>query len=143
MKKLIPFSAVLVLSSTLHAESLEEKKFWKDQTDYVNEKLASANEQCSTKFSFDWVDKATLRDQTKKHGHSPNGVCGEIIAVVESICRSGDDGKQAVKAKIKGFTCGYAQPRALDLKGGIVKYMGNNEESNFNDWAQPWLEKHL
>ena len=144
MKKLIVFSVVLVSSSSvLHADSLEERKFWKEQMDYVNEKLEDANKVCDAKFSFDWIDKAKLRDEAKKHQNSPNGICTNVIDEVDSICRSGDDGKQSVKAKIKGFTCGYANPRSLDLKGGIVKYMGNNDEANFSDWARPWLEKHL
>ncbi|MBA3456712.1 MAG: hypothetical protein H0T42_26720, partial [Deltaproteobacteria bacterium] len=45
---------------------------------------------------------------------------------------------------IKGFQCGYGKPRSLDLsKAGIVKYMGNNDEVNFSDWAKPWLMKKL
>ena len=61
-----------------------------------------------------------------------------------SLCREGDDEKASVKARIKGFQCGYAKPRTLDIsKSGMVKYMGNNEESNFSDWAKPWLMKKL
>jgi hypothetical protein len=143
MKKLLTFSVVLAASATIHAESLEEKKFWKGEMDYLNETLKSADKACDANFTFDWIDKPKLRENAEKHQNSPNGICGAVIDEVASICRSDEDSKQAVRSKIKGFTCGYQNPRALDLKGGIVKYLGNNEEANFSDWAKPWLEKHL
>jgi hypothetical protein len=147
MKNLLALTALVVSVAgtvTVRADSLEEKKFWQGQMDYVNEKLKTASEACDVKFTFDWVDKTTLRDTTAKNHWSPNGVCTNIVDEVGSLCRAGKDEKDAVKAKIKGFTCGYAEKRTLDLsKAGIVKYMGNNAEANFSDWAKPWLMKHL
>jgi hypothetical protein len=142
MKKLLVLSTLLV-SLTASAESLEEKKFWKGQMDYVQRSLDDATKQCGVKFTFDWVDKAKLRAETEKSSHTPNGVCAGIIDEVTSICREGEDEKKAVAAKIKGFTCGHAKERKLALTGGIVRYMGNNEQSNFSDWARPWLLKNL
>jgi len=142
MKKLalVPF---LLLSTVASAESLEEKKFWKGQTDYVQRSLDDASEKCGVKFTFAWVDKPKLRTEADKAGASPNGICTAAIDEVNGLCRADEDGKAAVKAKIKGFTCGYAKPRKLDLKGGIVTYLGNNDEANFSDWAKPLLEKKL
>lgn len=142
MKKLLAIS-VVIAASTANAESLEEKKFWKGQMDYVQRSIDDANTQCGAKFTFDWVDKAKLRAETEKSGHTPNGVCAAIIDEVGGICREGEDEKKAVKAKIKGFTCGHAKDRKLSLTGGILKYTGNNEQSNFSDWAKPWLLKNL
>jgi len=134
----------LVLVSTLaRAETLEEKTYWKGQMDYVQRELASANKACGTTFAFDWVDRETLRAEVTKTKHSPNGVCNMIISEVAQLCRRGADEKAAVQAKIKGFTCGFAKPRRLDLRDGIVHYSGNNSEPNFTDWAKPWLMKHL
>jgi hypothetical protein len=146
MKNLFALTALAVTlagASTLRADSLEEKKFWKGQMDYVNEKLKWVSEACDVPFTFDWVDKAKLRDATAKNNWSPNGVCTGIVEQVGTLCRAGKDEKDAVKAKIKGFLCGYAEKRTLDLKGGNVVYMGNNAEANFSDWARPWLMKHL
>lgn len=142
MKKLLVLS-ILLASSTVGAESLEEKKFWKGQMDYVQRSIDDANTQCGVKFTFGWVDKAKLRAETEKTNHSPNGVCSAIIEEVAGICREGEDEKKAVAAKIKGFTCGHAKERKLALTGGILKYTGNNEQSNFSDWAKPWLLKNL
>jgi hypothetical protein len=74
---------------------------------------------------------------------TPNGICGAIVDEVVTICREGDEEKALVAKKIKGFKCGYAKARTLELKGGSVKYMGNNTQSNFSDWAKPILEKNL
>jgi hypothetical protein len=142
MNKLVIVPA-LMLSTLANAESLEEKKFWKGQLDYVNESLKSAGDACGVTFTFDWVDKAKLREAAEKTSHTPNGICTAVIDEVGSLCRQGDDEKAAVKAKIKGFKCGFAKPRTLAMTGGIVTYMGNNEEANFSDWARPWLMKKL
>jgi len=145
MKQLLAFAllATTATSSLAHAESLEEKKFWKKQMDYINKSVEKADKACDLKLTFDFVDKETLRTEAEKNKNSPSGICGSIIEEVATLCRKGDDEKTAVKAKIKGFQCGFTKPRALELKGGILKYMGNNQESNFSEWARPWLMKNL
>jgi len=143
MKKLVAFSVLFATTATIHAESLEEKKYWQGEMDYIKRALDYGEQQCGVKFTFEWVDKAKLRAEAEKHNNSPNGICDGIIQEVAGICGAGDDEKAAVKAKIKGFQCGYAKPRTLELRGGIVKLMGNNEEANFSDWAKPWLMKKL
>ena len=142
MKTLIA-AAIVASTVTAHAESLEEKQYWKKQQNYIDRDLQTLEKACGFALTFEWVDKPTLRAEVEKTNHSPNGVCANIINQVATICRQGDDEKAAVKAKIKGFTCGYAKERTLDLKGGIVKYMGNNNQANFSDWARPWLLKKL
>jgi len=142
MKTLVT-TAILLVTTTAFAESLEERKFWKRQRDYVDETLKKANKACDVNFTFDWIDQPTLRSEVEKTKHSPNGVCSAIIDVVASVCREGADEKATVKAKITGFTCGYAKERSLDLRGGVVKYQGNNVQSNFSEYAKPWLLKHL
>jgi hypothetical protein len=145
MKKLLAFAilSTTVTAAAVHAESLEERKYWKGQMDYINRSIDDGEKTCGVKFTFEFVGKEKLRTEAEKNNNSPNGICDGIIQEVTSLCREGDDEKASVKAKIKGFQCGYAKPRNLELKGGIVKYMGNNEESNFSDWAKPWLMKKL
>ena len=142
MKKLVT-ACILMTAVVASAESLEEKQYWKRQRNYIDKDIATADKACGTKFTFDWVDQPTLRAEVEKTKHTPNGVCGNVIDQVATICRLGDDEKATVKAKITGFQCGYAKERTLDLKSGVVKYMGNNVQSNFSDWARPWLLKHL
>jgi hypothetical protein len=143
MKTATTFAILLATISTARAESLEEKKFWKKQQNYIDEQLKTAEKACGVKFKFEWQDQATLRSETEKTKHSPNGVCGAIVDSVASVCREGDDEKATVKAKISTIQCGFAKERSLDLKGTVLKYLGNNTQSNFSDWAKPWLLKHL
>jgi len=145
MKNVLVVSVFLAAStaSLLHAESLEERKFWKGEMDWMNKSLEAANEKCGTKFTFEWVNKPELRTETKKTNHGPANVCHGVVDEIEGICREGDDEKSSVKAGIKGFRCGYAEKRTLTLKNGIVTYMGNNVQSNWSDWARPILLKAL
>lgn len=145
MKKLLAFAILSITTTTavVHAESLEDKKFWKAQTDYINREIDKGEKACGVKFTFEFVDKEKLRTEADKHHHSPQGVCNAIIDEISTVCRQGDDEKAAVKAKIKGIQCGYALPRNLALKSGTLTYMGNNKESNFSEWARPWLMKNL
>jgi hypothetical protein len=146
MKKLLAFAFLATTATTTalgHAESLEDKKFWKGQTDYINKRLEKSEKACGVKLALELVDKEKIRTEAEKHKHSVNGICGAIIDEVATLCRKGEDEKAAVKAKITALKCGYANPRTLDLKSGTLTYMGNNEESNFSDWARPWLMKHL
>jgi hypothetical protein len=144
MKNKLLVISVLLVATVANAESLEERKYWKGQMEYLNRSIEDAEKVCDTKFSFEWVGKEKFRAETEKTNTSPYGVCAAIIDEVDSLCREGDDEKASVKEGIKGFQCGYAKPRKLELsKSKIVKYMGNNEESNFSDWAKPWLTKHL
>jgi len=142
MKTLIA-ACLLIATTTAQADSLEERKFWKRNRDYIDEGLKKADKACGTTFKFDWENAPTLRAEVEKTKHSPSGVCQSIISVVASICREGEDEKATVKAKITGFTCGYAKERTLDFKGSTLRYQGNNTQSNFDEWAKPWLLKHL
>jgi hypothetical protein len=144
MKKLLALSILLATATTIHAESLEERKFWKGQMDYINRGIAEGEKKCGVKFTFEFIDKENLRAEAEKNHNSPYGICDAIVQQVVSLCREGEDEKSSVNAKIKGFQCGYAKPRTLELdKAGIVIYMGNNQESNFSAWAKPWLMKKL
>lgn len=145
MLKAIPL-ALLLASTVARAESLEEKKYWKGQTDYIARDIADAEKVCGTKFTFEVIDKdkAKLREAHDKKNHTPNSVCSAPITSVALICRRGEDEKAAVRAKIKGFACGAGNPRALSLdKAGIVRFHGNLDEVNLHEWIRGWLEKAL
>lgn len=144
MKTFVTACIVLATTTLAQAESMEEKKFWKRERDYIDKEIAFVDKQCGSKLAFDWVDKPTLRAETEKTNHTPNGVCGNIINLVGMICKNGDDeDKATVKSKITTIQCGFAKERKLELKGGVLKYQGNNNQANFGDWAKPWLLKHL
>ncbi|HUS32502.1 MAG TPA: hypothetical protein VMZ53_28570, partial [Kofleriaceae bacterium] len=124
--------------------SLEERKYWRGQEDYLFRSIDAGPENCGVKFSFQWdTDRKTFRDKAEANNNSPYSICASMVDEVTSLCREGEDEKQSVAAKIKGFRCGYGHPRKATIEDGIVVYMGNHEESNFSDWAKPWLTKNL
>jgi hypothetical protein len=143
MKTFLPTSLVLVSVVVAHAESLEEKKFWKLQTERIDRSLAETEKVCGFKPTFEFLDKEKLREHSEKTKSSPYGICDNIVLLVNTICREGEDEKAAVREKISGFQCGFATPRTLQLDKKIVKYGGNNAEYNFTDWAKPLLLKKL
>ena len=123
--------------------SLEERKYWKGEDDYLFRNVDEGKDKCGVTFTVEWVGRKQFRAEVEKTNGSPYGVCDAIVAETVSLCREGEDEKSSVAAKIKGFRCGYGKPRTLTMDNGIVVYMGNNEESNFSDWAKPWLMKNL
>ena len=144
MKTFVTACIVLATTTLAQADSMEEKKFWKRERDYIDREVEFVNKQCGSKITFDWVDKPTLRAETEKTNHTPNGVCGNIVHLVGMVCKNGDDeDKATVRSKITSIQCGFAKERTLDLKGTALKYLGNNNQSNFGDWAKPWLLKRL
>ncbi len=146
MNKLLITSLALLTGTigTLHAESLEERKYWKGQMYSLTSAIENGETECGVKFTVEFIDKPKLRAEAEKSNTNPSSICGLVVQEVVSLCREGEDEKASVAAKIKGFQCGYGKPRKLDLnKAGIVKHMGNIEEPNFSAWAKPWLMKKL
>jgi len=145
MKKILAFAFLATTATTalVHAESLEERKFWKGQMDYLNKAIEKGEKACGVKFTLELLDKEKFRAETDKTHQTPRGVCNVMIDEISTVCRQGEDEKAAVKAKIKSIQCGFANPRNLALKNGTLTYLGNNQESNFSEWARPWLMKHL
>lgn len=141
--KTVVTAAILIVTSTAFAESLEERKYWKRQRDYVEEHLKGVERACGFKPNFEFHDQPTLRSETEKTRHSPMGVCNTLVDEIASICREGKDEASSVKAKISTIQCGFAADRSLDLKSNTLRYLGNNTQANFSNWARPWLLKHL
>ena len=142
MTKLVAFS-ILFATSAASAESLEERTYWRGQLDDISPNLADAEEYCGVKLTFELVGKPTLREGAKKDAITPKGICDDPIDEVIKLCRTGDDEKAAVAAKLKGFTCGYDKSRKLDVKSGIVVYRGNTVQPRFSDWARAILLEKL
>lgn len=143
MTKLLPLAVLLATTATLHADSLEERKYWKLQSERIQRSVDAGEKVCGVKFAFEFVDKPGFREAVEKEKSAPYNVCDRVVLLVNSLCRAGDDEKQSVAAKIKTIKCGYSNPWTLDLKGGALTFNGNNTQYNFDDWAKPLLMKKL
>ena len=144
MTKRLVLASLMLVTTHAVADSLDDDKYWQEQMDHwMTKSLEDAEKECDVKFSFDWVAKPTFRAGAEKEKNTPYAICNNIVQRTIQVCRGGDHDKAAVKAKLKGFRCGHATSRKLELKKGIVTYMGNNVQSNFDEWAKAWLRKNL
>jgi hypothetical protein len=142
MKALISLSIILA-TSVVSAESLEERKYWKEQMVEVNDSIEWGEEHCGVKFEFEFVDKEKLRAELENTRWPPGKVCGVIVSEAVRLCREGDKPKAAVTAKIKSFRCGFAKERKMTLKNGVVTYMNNQTQPNPEQWAREQLLDNL
>jgi hypothetical protein len=142
MKALLSLS-IMLATSAVSAESLEERKYWRAQMVEVNEAIEWGEEHCGVKFEFEFVDKDKLRAELENTSWPPGKVCEAIISEAARLCREGDKPKAAVTTKIKSFRCGFAKERKMTLKSGVVTYMNNQTQPHPGQWAREQLLNNL
>lgn len=123
-------ASVLAVTSLAHAESLEERKYWRAKMDRIEGKLKEAIESCGVELTFEYVGKEALRENAEKEKYAPNVLCQYVIEQVGSRCRDGDKPKAAVARKVKGMQCTYGAKRSVTFKNGIVLLKGNGHDFN-------------
>ena len=139
---------VLVLTTLLvtplmgRAETLAEKEKKAPQNKSLAENLQSTNESCGTAItaSIDWAS-ITPADLDQ---YGPAGYCDEAMAAIRGLCGT-DDGKAAVKGKIKKLVCtvGGAGKRAVALKDGTLRYTIDWKASNNTDFVNDYLKNNI
>jgi hypothetical protein len=138
MKVLLSLS-ILLATSVVSAESLEERKYWRAQMVEVNGSIKWGEQHCGVKLELELVDKEKLRAALENSTYPPGILCSIVISEAVRLCREGDQPKAAVTAKIKSFRCGYAKERTLTLRNGVVTYMNNDTQPNPGQWAREQL----
>ena len=124
-------------------ESLADKKYWAKQDKAMAEVSNDVKKHCGRDIPFAWANKKSFAKMDKKY--TPNGVCSNVVEAVASLCKNEKDAKESVGKKIQKIECQYAPKggRALALTAGTLTYSGNNEDSNFDKWANDWLMQNL
>lgn len=89
-------AAVLLVSSLVRADSLEDRKYWREKTEMLDSELHEANEECEVEITFEYIDKAEMRAAAEKLKFSPRTVCVPLIKEIARTCRDGDKRKAAV-----------------------------------------------
>ena len=84
MLKAIPL-ALLLASTVARAESLEEKKYWKGQTDYIARDIADAEKVCGTKFTFEVIDKTSTRVEVAVSNLGADDVLANATTTIEGF----------------------------------------------------------
>src|SRR5262249_29412253 len=110
-------SAVVMLaifSSLALAQSLRDKEYFADQEKYLADEVKSTNERCGISLAakFDWSKPPTPEERKV---NSAYGYCGAVLEALRRTCDAAA-GKEAVKQKVKSFTCGFGPQRAISLK---------------------------
>jgi hypothetical protein len=142
MKALLSLSIVLA-TSVVSAESLEERRYWKAQMQDINESIKEGEKDCGVTFEFEFIDRDKLRAALEKTGWPPGKTCDVIVYEAVRLCKEHEKSKSAVAAKIKSFRCGFAKERKMTLKSGVVTYMNNDTQPNPEQWAREQLLNNL
>ena len=120
--------------------SLKVRQIQARQETFLIEDAALTNKACGSNFSvkFEWA----AAPNADLESYSAEGYCDNALSAVRSIC--GDAaGKNAVKQKIKRITCGFAEKRAIALKGGALDYKINFSSVNDSDFVVEYLRNNL
>jgi hypothetical protein len=133
------------LPALASAQSLEEKKYRKEQEGYLKEKSSDPmNEKCGTKIdvSIDW-SKFKL-DEIKSKNVSTYGYCETAANVIWHLCDDADAKPEVVK-KVKKIVCKYGGPgkRGMTLKGGTLEWIIDWDAANADDYVKEFLMKNL
>lgn len=139
----LALTAVFLYGSIASAQSLEEKKYRREQQDYLKkENIDPMNEKCGTtiEVSIDW---AKFNKKEQEDGNfSTYGYCGSAPNQVYYLCEDAD-GKPEVQKKIKKIVCTFGAKRAIALKGGTLTYTIEWAASNNDDFVKAFLMKNL
>ncbi len=130
------------MSPVAAQESLGEKKIWREQEQYLAGEGTDMKTVCGKDLPASF-DKPSYKGQLEG-SHSVYGYCGELYSALRTICAD-PDGKAAVQEKIKKLECAFGgkDKRALSLKDGTLKMIIDWEASNYGDFINAWLLKHL
>lgn len=124
-------------------ESLEDKEKWARQDHYMAESVKRAESDCGQKITYAF-DKASFANEDWT-SHSPNGFCSVALDSVATVCRSSDEAKSRVRAKLKNVTCRFTGKGkgGFSLAQGNFTYNIDWEASNVSDRIGGYLKKSL
>lgn len=142
-------TALTLAPIAVRAESLEEEERWKSEGSYMDRSVETMTGVCGVKIPYEWDKKSMLdpkaEEQRTAQSASINGRSSAMYDEIESICRSGQSGKDRVAKTIKKivFRWGGKGKMAFALKGGTLTYTLDYEASNVADAMKVFLKKNL
>jgi hypothetical protein len=138
-------SVVMVfgLGQMAKAESLAEKKKWKEQMEYLeNEELKPMNQACGTEIKFEF-EKDSLKNWPE--GKSVYGYCAHVLGTMRGMCAD-EDSKKEIASKVKKVVCkneGKGKKLQLKLSGSTLHWGIDEDGYNIDDFCKEWLMKNL
>lgn len=134
----LAFASILSISSVAAAESLKERKANKEATEAFEKVVADTNTACGSSLKGEINFKSWNVKDTENISRSH---CDYGLDQIRSVCGD-EEGKKAVKAKIKKYNCKFGSKRAIDLKGGTLTYTAD-KGILMDDFIKEYLMNHL
>ena len=131
-----------VCSTVVNAQSLKDKEYFASEEKSLAEEAKYYVGKCEANVTvkFDWSSPPKSEDRSR---NSASGYCKQSLEALGRICESSQTGKDAVKQKIKSWTCGFGK-RSIALKDGAVDWKVDfNTPGNDADFAFEYLQNHL
>jgi hypothetical protein len=132
--------ALAALGASASAEPLTLRERIASQEAQLIRDARTMNKTCGTavEVKFDWT---SVKEEDLAN-YSAEGYCDAALEGLRRVC--GDPvGKEAVKERIKSFTCGFGTSRHIALKDGTVDYKINFNSTNDADFVYEALENAL
>jgi len=128
----------LCMTSAASAESLKERKANKEATEAFEKVVGDTNTACGTSLKGEINFKSWNVKDTENISRSH---CDHGLDQIRSVCGD-EEGKKAVKQKIKKYVCKFGAKRAIELKGGTLTYTADKGIS-LDDFIKEYLMNNL
>lgn len=142
MNKIIAL-AVLLTTSVVHADSLEDRTYWKAEMRDIEDRRKRIVVECGIDVPFEYIGKEALRADAEKKKYAPHVLCDYVVNEVRSQCGDGPKRKAAVVAKVKHIQCGLAAKRSVTVKGGVVLFQVPADFSGLAGWIRDELIRKI
>lgn len=131
----------LLLAQPATAQSLKLRTLFANDREKVAEEAKEANDACGTQIAFQ-INYSTFGEVlADENNQNPWAYLANVTDALKSICRS-DEGKSAVRAKIRSVTVSHAESETESLSDGAfrysVPYSGHSPAT-----VVKWLEANL
>jgi len=133
--------AASLIGSTAGAQSLKLKQLFAADRTKVAEEAKEASDACGTPISFqmNYATYSSALDDV--NNQSPWAYAANVSDALKRVCSS-DDGKAAVRGKIRTVTVAHGDQESMSLSNGTfayaVPYSGHSPASIVR-----WLENNL
>lgn len=136
--------SVLMVSQSLFAESLKDKKWMSYEDEHLKEEVDATDTRCGFKLkaSIDWG--SFVKNKPATEGFSVSGYCSHGLEALRLLCDD-DASKAEVVKKVKSYKCefGGKGKRAAKFAGGTITTVVDFEASNGADFFKGKLEELL
>jgi hypothetical protein len=134
---------VFGLGQAAKAESLAEKKKWKEEAESIESgSLKPLNEKCGTKVTFEF-SKDSFKNWPEDR--SVSGYCKAVLDTMWGMCDD-EDSKKEIVSKVQKVVCknvGKGKNWQLSFSGKTLNYGVDQDGVNADQFNKEWLMKNL